>query len=86
MSRAEVSVDTRRVIGPVNPLIYGHFIEHLGRCIYGGVYEEGSDLAEQAYIKVIPTPMCSRPPPSSTRRLSATPAATSPAATTGATA
>jgi alpha-N-arabinofuranosidase len=47
MSRAEVSIDTRRVIGRVSPLVYGHFIEHLGRCIYGGVYEEGSDLADQ---------------------------------------
>ena len=47
MLRAEASVDIGRVIGPVNPLIYGHFIEHLGRCIYGGVYEEGSALADQ---------------------------------------
>jgi alpha-N-arabinofuranosidase len=32
--------------GTVSPLIYGHFIEHLGRCIYGGVFDEGSPLAD----------------------------------------
>jgi len=47
MLHAQVSVDIRRVIGPVDPLIYGHFIEHLGRCIYGGVYEEGSALTDR---------------------------------------
>ncbi|MEM2487302.1 MAG: alpha-L-arabinofuranosidase C-terminal domain-containing protein [Thermoproteota archaeon] len=25
-------------IGEIDPKIYGHFIEHLGRCIYGGVW------------------------------------------------
>ena len=25
---------------PVNPYIYGQFIEHLGRCIYGGIWAE----------------------------------------------
>ena len=24
--------------GTVSPEIYGHFSEHLGRCIYGGIY------------------------------------------------
>ena len=32
--------------GPtINPELYGHFAEHLGRCIYGGIYVgEGSDI------------------------------------------
>jgi len=25
---------------PINPFIYGQFIEHLGRCIYGGIWAE----------------------------------------------
>jgi len=41
-----VAVDIRRRIGPINPHIYGNFIEHLGRCIYGGIYEPGSPLAD----------------------------------------
>lgn len=32
--------------GTINPLIYGHFIEHLGRCIYGGVFDEDSPRAD----------------------------------------
>jgi alpha-N-arabinofuranosidase len=28
--------------GEINDMIYGHFIEHLGRCIYGGVFDEHS--------------------------------------------
>ena len=27
---------------PVSPLLYGQFIEHLGRCIDGGLYAEDS--------------------------------------------
>ncbi len=33
-------------IGQVNRKIFGGFIEHLGRCIYGGIYEEGSPLSD----------------------------------------
>jgi alpha-N-arabinofuranosidase len=44
--RARVKIDTERVIGDIDPLIYGNFIEHLGRCIDGGVFEEGSPLSD----------------------------------------
>lgn len=29
---------TNDKIGEIDPKIYGHFIEHLGRCIYGGIW------------------------------------------------
>ena len=29
----------------INPLLYGQFIEHLGRCVDGGIYEENSPLS-----------------------------------------
>jgi len=35
---ADIVVDVRDQIGKINRHIYGHFIEHLGRCIYGGVW------------------------------------------------
>jgi alpha-N-arabinofuranosidase len=35
-----------RTIGQVHPLLFGNFAEHLGRMIYGGVYEEGSPLSD----------------------------------------
>lgn len=41
-----ISVDTGRVLGAVDRRIFGGFIEHLGRCIYGGVYEPGSPLSD----------------------------------------
>ena len=37
--RSAIKVDAERIIGKVDPLIYGHFIEHLGRCIYGGILD-----------------------------------------------
>jgi alpha-L-arabinofuranosidase len=44
--RARVKVDTERVIGDIDPKIYGNFIEHLGRCIEGGVFDEKSPLSD----------------------------------------
>ena len=35
----KIKVDADRIIGQVSPLIYGHFIEHLGRCIEGGILD-----------------------------------------------
>lgn len=44
--RARIKVDTERVISDIDPLIYGNFIEHLGRCIEGGVFQEKSRLSD----------------------------------------
>ena len=44
--RARIKIDTERVIGDIDPLLYGNFIEHLGRCIDGGVFEEKSPLSD----------------------------------------
>jgi len=33
-------VDLGEKLGPISPYIYGQFIEHLGRCIYGGIWAE----------------------------------------------
>ena len=43
--KASISVDLTRRSIPISPLIYGQFIEFLGRCIDGGIYEEGSALS-----------------------------------------
>jgi alpha-N-arabinofuranosidase len=44
---ARIKIDTDRTIGEVNKMIYGNFVEHLGRCVYGGIYEPGSPLADE---------------------------------------
>lgn len=44
---ATVSVDLSRKTDKISPMIYGQFIEYLGRCIDGGIYEEGSPLSDE---------------------------------------
>jgi alpha-N-arabinofuranosidase len=44
---ARIKLDPDRVIGSVDRRIFGGFIEHLGRCIYGGVFDEGSPLSDE---------------------------------------
>ncbi len=44
---ARVKIDTERVIGQIDPKIYGNFTEHLGRCIEGGIFEENSPLSDR---------------------------------------
>ena len=46
VQQARVKVDLDRTIGTVDRRIFSGFIEHLGRCIYGGIYDEGSPLAD----------------------------------------
>ena len=43
---AKIKIDLERRLGTIDPNLFGNFIEHLGRCIYGGVYDEGSKLAD----------------------------------------
>jgi len=38
--------DLDRTIGEIDARLFGNFAEHLGRMIYGGIYEEGSPLAD----------------------------------------
>ena len=44
--KARVKIDTERVAGEIDPKIYGNFIEHLGRCIDGGIFEEKNPLSD----------------------------------------
>src|SRR5437764_1942055 len=44
--QARVKLDTERAISPIDPKIYGNFAEHLGRCIEGGIFDEGSPLSD----------------------------------------
>ena len=45
-TQARIKIDTDRTIDEVSPLLFGNFSEHLGRMIYGGIYEEGSPLSD----------------------------------------
>ncbi len=38
--KAAVTIDATETGAPISKYIYGQFIEHLGRCIYGGIWAE----------------------------------------------
>jgi len=44
---AKITIDLDRKIGNVDPRIYSAFAEQLGRCVYGGIYDEGSPLSDE---------------------------------------
>ena len=44
---ARITLDTDRTIGEISPLLFSGFAEHIGRCIYGGMYEPGSPHADE---------------------------------------
>ena len=43
---ARVILDNERTIAEISPLLFGGFAEHMGRCIYGGLYDPGSAHAD----------------------------------------
>jgi alpha-N-arabinofuranosidase len=44
---ARVILDKDFRIGAIDPRLYGGFIEHLGRTVYGGIYEPGHATADE---------------------------------------
>lgn len=47
MNDARVALDPAFRIGPVNPRLFGTFVEHMGRCVYTGIYEPGHPRADE---------------------------------------
>ena len=47
MKKASVILDKDYQIGRIDPRLYGSFIEHLGRAVYGGIYEPGHPQADE---------------------------------------
>jgi alpha-N-arabinofuranosidase len=48
VAKAKMTVDKHFTIGEVDKRLYGSFIEHLGRAVYGGIYEPGHPEANEA--------------------------------------
>jgi alpha-N-arabinofuranosidase len=46
MVSARLTIDPQFTVGPVNPHLFGSFVEHLGRCVYDGIYEPGHPTAD----------------------------------------
>ncbi len=47
MKKARIILDKDYAIGRIDPRLFGSFIEHLGRAVYGGIYEPGHPLADE---------------------------------------
>lgn len=43
---AKITVDKNRVVSRIDDRLYGSFIEHLGRAVYGGIYEPTHETAD----------------------------------------
>ncbi|MGL4810985.1 MAG: alpha-N-arabinofuranosidase [Beijerinckiaceae bacterium] len=47
MTKASIMFDRDFAIGETDPRLFGAFVEHLGRCVYGGIYEPGHPTADK---------------------------------------
>jgi len=45
--KAQMTLEKDFRIGDIDPRLYGTFVEHLGRSIYGGIYEPGHPTADE---------------------------------------
>lgn len=45
--KAKITLAKEFKIGEIDKRIYGSFIEHLGRAVYGGIYEPGHETADE---------------------------------------
>ncbi|MFI6544003.1 alpha-N-arabinofuranosidase [Streptomyces prunicolor] len=51
MSTARFTLDPAFTIGEVNPRLFGSFVEHLGRCVYTGIFEPTHPTADDAGLR-----------------------------------
>lgn len=46
MQEATLFIDPGRVVGPIDPRLYSNFTEHMGRLIYGGLWDPTSKFSD----------------------------------------
>ncbi|MGY1580299.1 arabinosylfuranosidase ArfA [Streptomyces sp. MN13] len=51
MQTARFTLDPAFTVGKVNPRLFGSFVEHLGRCVYTGIFEPGHPTADDAGLR-----------------------------------
>lgn len=47
MTSARISIDREAVVASIDRRIFGSFVEHLGRCVYDGIYEPDHPTANE---------------------------------------
>ncbi len=51
--RSQMVIELDQVVGEINPHVYGHFVEHLENCVYGGVFsKDGASVNEDVLTLV----------------------------------
>ena len=60
MNQARMIIDRDYVISRTDPKLFSSFVEPLGRCIYGGLYEPGhpSQMRTDSGRMCFPSPNC----------------------------
>lgn len=51
-TKARLVVDNEFEVAPVNDRLFGSFVEHLGRCVYDGIYEPGHPTADEDGFRI----------------------------------
>ena len=47
MPEARITASTAAPVGAIDRRVFGSFVEHLGRCVYDGIYEPGHETADE---------------------------------------
>ena len=50
-SSAGFTLDPSFTVGRVHPRLFGSFVEHMGRCVYTGVFEPGHETADEVGLR-----------------------------------
>ncbi len=50
-TNARIDIDTNRIISEISPLLFSGFAEHMGRCIYEGIYHPTSPHADESGLR-----------------------------------
>jgi alpha-N-arabinofuranosidase len=50
-AKAQVYLDTNRVVSPISPLLFSGFAEHMGRAIHEGIYDPASPHADERGLR-----------------------------------
>lgn len=51
MTRARITFDRGFTLGPVPRRLFGSFVEHMGRCVYTGIFEPGHPSADEQSLR-----------------------------------
>jgi alpha-N-arabinofuranosidase len=51
MNTARLTLHPAFSVGDVAPTLFGSFVEHMGRCVYGGIFDPGNPLSDRNGIR-----------------------------------